>query len=807
MSKNIKAKVFKKIAAAFAAVIGIVLPSLAERTISENVTLTADADWTGDGAITLSGNPTIDLAGYTLKVTSITGAGSVVSSMTDLTSPSGTVASDGGFNGTYPAAHLFDNDTSTLAVRTATSGNPLIVVYDFGDGNATAINCYRLYAAKPSTVSAPGFPAEWTFEGSSDNSEWTVLDTRTGQTLANETWFTFDFSNTTAYRYYRMKVTKGSRYDTSTSKDPRIDFGGEMELGFATRGKLRVDLSGVANSDLSGITIGDRVDVETVGDSLVLDADVDMSGFPVSATIDLKGHTLTVGSLVGGGTITDTSAPAYTNNPASVTSSRTLSGVASNLFDGDLSTIAYTGSTSPDPVILTFSFNDATIINYYSIYANSPGSSHGLPKEWTFEGSNDNSTWTVLDSHSGVAMTIGNWYEYDFANTKEFTYYRLNITKGNRWSGSNNPRIDVGGEMKLCRRVPGKVVVNVPTGKTVENTDVTLSGSLRLVKDGDGTLVVSKSGQSYTGGTEVADGTLKCGAAVAGLYGVEGMEISIVTNGIFDIAGIRATGVNALGKYAFTLNGGTLANSSEITGSSSYQSPMRLALAADSSFDISAHGFLGTETAGVMGEFDLGGHSLSGAISNGKYFRINNMTLKNGTFKVKDATSGQLFIGYGEGVVATNVDFSLNCPIVVRNNCEFKVRDYEALGGTRSTSTQSGSMEVYGKFMPKSDSFYGCTLMDGSTLDLSTRSTTLNPYSNFTAGATTLKFEENATVNIMVGDRKISAHTPIMSWTEETKPANIDTVTFVRADADRKYSIVRKSDGLYLETGFIIIFR
>ena len=782
--------------------------AMADRTISESYTLTSDEDWTDDGIVTLSGNPTIELAGYTLKVHSMTGSGTIQSSMTDLTSPSGTVGSSGGFSDSYPAANLFDNDVTTLAVRTATSGNPLIVVYDLGEGKATPVNCYRLYAAKPSSVSAPGFPAEWTFEGSNDNSDWTVLDTRTGQTLVNETWFAFDFSNTTAYRYYRMKVTKGSRYNTSTSKDPRIDFGGEMELGFISRGTLSVDLSGAASCDLSGITIADGVDVETFGDSLVLDADVDMSGFPVSATIDLNGHTLTVDALTGGGTITDTSTPAYTNTPATVTSSRTLNGAASNLFDGDTSTFAYTGTTSSEPVILTFSFNNATLINNYSIYAYTSVGSPGFPKEWTFEGSNDNTTWCALDSRSGVAMAKNNWYEYDFANTKEFTYYRLYITKGSRWSDSNNnnPRLDIGGEMRLCRRIPGKVVVNVPSGKTVENTDVTLSGGLRLVKEGAGKLVVSKAAQTYSGGSEVAKGTIKCGAAAAGLFGVEGTEISIVTNGIFDISGIRASGVNALGKYAFTLNGGTLANSVGITGSSNYQSPMRLALSSDSSFDISAHGFLGTETAGIVGEFDLGGYTLSGAIANGQYFRINNMTLENGAFKVEEATTGRLFIGYGEGVVATNVDFTLNCPVIVRTGCAFKVRDYESLGGAANGTSQYGVMEVHGAFKPTSDYFYGCTLMDGATLDLSTRSTMLNALSASTGGLTNLAFAANATINIHLGTRKTSGSVPLLSWTAETKPANIDTVNFVRADEGRRYSLVVKENGLYACSGLIISF-
>jgi hypothetical protein len=183
------------------------------------------------------------------------------------------------------------------------------------------------------------------------------------------------------------------------------------------------------------------------------------------------------------------------------------------------------------------------------------------------------------------------------------------------------------------------------------------------------------------------------------------------------------------------------------------------------------------------------------------------MTMNNGAFKVENATTGRLFIGYGEGVVATNVDFTLNCPVVVRGTCTFKVRGYESLGGAPNGSTQYGAMEVYGAFRPTSDCFYGCTLMDGSSLDLSTRSTPLNALSAMTGGCTNLAFAANATVGVKLGERRIPSGAPLMSWTAATKPANLDTVNFVRADADRQYNLVVKADGLYAETGFVVMFR
>ena len=232
---------------------------------------------------------------------------------------------------------------------------------------------------------------------------------------------------------------------------------------------------------------------------------------------------------------------------------------------------------------------------------------------------------------------------------------------------------------------------------------------------------------------------------------------------------------------------------------------MKLSLASDSSLDISDHGFIGTETAGLDGYFDLGGHTLSCAIADGNFFRINNMTLENGAFNVLDATTGRVFIGYGEGVDASSVDFTLNCPLIVRTGCTFKVRDYEALGSADHSFNQTGTMEVYGVFKPTGDYWCGCTLMNGATLDLSTRTAALDAVSSLSYNKD-LSFEENAVVNVVLGEKRFSSGGKILSWTSETKPANIDTVKFVRADADRRYSLVVKSDGLYASEGLTITF-
>jgi hypothetical protein len=70
------------------------------------------------------------------------------------------------------------------------------------------------------------------------------------------------------------------------------------------------------------------------------------------------------------------------------------------------------------------------------------------PKDWTFEGSNDGTNWTVLDTQTNQVFTTtettdnsnpvlpkqiftGNMNEYNFVNTTAYRYYRLNISANN----------------------------------------------------------------------------------------------------------------------------------------------------------------------------------------------------------------------------------------------------------------------------------------------------------------------------------------------------------------------------------------
>lgn len=95
-----------------------------------------------------------------------------------------------------------------------------------------------------------------------------------------------------------------------------------------------------------------------------------------------------------------------------------------------------------------------------------------------------------------------------------------------------------------------------------------------------------------------------------------------------------------------------------------------------------------------------------------------------------------------------------------------------------------------------SDLIHRFKLLNGSTIDLSGRTTTLElPDTNG------LFFEENATVYVSLDERKAKASEPLITW--NAKP---DNVTF-RTAPGTVGTLDVKDNGLYWHVGFSIIIR
>lgn len=106
---------------------------------------------------------------------------------------------------------------------------------------------------------------------------------------------------------------------------------------------------------------------------------------------------------------------------------------SSQLVDGSLDT-KYTGAFA-SPATFTFQLPNAAAVNSYTIGSND-GDQSSDPKEWEFQGSNDNSNWTTLDTQTTqLFINRKQFRRFRFDNAATYSYYRL-VVNANR--GSSN---------------------------------------------------------------------------------------------------------------------------------------------------------------------------------------------------------------------------------------------------------------------------------------------------------------------------------------------------------------------------------
>lgn len=104
-----------------------------------------------------------------------------------------------------------------------------------------------------------------------------------------------------------------------------------------------------------------------------------------------------------------------------------------NAIDGFPEMGGYTSvwASTTLPAWLRLQPTSATVATSYGTTVRIGPSVNQAPKDWTFEGSNDGTSWTVLDTRTGETPAAGESRVYSFSNSTAYTYYRINITAAN----------------------------------------------------------------------------------------------------------------------------------------------------------------------------------------------------------------------------------------------------------------------------------------------------------------------------------------------------------------------------------------
>jgi hypothetical protein len=361
---------------------------------------------------------------------------------------------------------------------------------------------------------------DWTVSGSNDGTTWTVLDTQTGHApwATRSSTLDFTFVNTTAYTYYRLNVTalNGGSYvqlaEMSFSARPVVTVSGESPQWDEGKDKLTngilTDQWGVEATtawiqfayptqviknaySLTSATKEPTRDFKdwTVSGSnngtdwTVLDTQTGHApwaarsttlSFNLTNTTAYSYYKLNVTAL-NGGSYTQLGEISFDTKPVV-----TVSGESpqwdegkDKLTDGILTNQWGVEATT---AWIQFAYATPTVNNMYSLTSATKEPTRDF-KDWTVEGSNDGTTWTVLDTRTGHAPWAARSTTIDFyyANTTAYTYYKLNVTALNGGTYTQLGEISFGN---------GVLVLPLVVTVSGDNADPWGEGPEKLV-DGD----------------------------------------------------------------------------------------------------------------------------------------------------------------------------------------------------------------------------------------------------------------------------------------------------------------------------------
>ena len=337
----------------------------------------------------------------------------------------------------------------------------------------------------------------------------------------------------------------------------------------------------------------------------------------------------------------------------------------------------------------------------------------------------------------------------------------------------------------------GELHVEVASSVVVSNTAVAFTGAFKLLKEGNGRFVAAKTGQTYSGGTDVVGGTFACGGSgTNGVYGVAGATNTVFAGATFDCNGFGQHWQNP-----FVLAGGTLRDPWRVaditlTDDSFIEEPVSNAALANQDF--------------AEATLEMNGHTLTFDIGSGKSCALVNLTVTGGG-TILGHSGGYIRLGYNAGVAGVRAtDTVLDIRHSIWVDAESTFLDYISRYDNGGYDTgASNVIKVVRRFCPIGNRWHSVELQDGAILDLSQVTGVWEATctaQNF-HGASTLSFAPGATITVNMGERTPALNDQLTSWS--AKPQNV-TFTW-----NLPLPLCALRAGLFVKTdpGCTIIFR
>ena len=428
----------------------------------------------------------------------------------------------------------------------------------------------------------------------------------------------------------------------------------------------------------------------------------------------------------------------------------------------------------------------------------------------------------VLPNRSATAVTVSGLFGFNVTNAANVCWRSIRLENAVLaadldWSASfgagdieDGFSIDLAGHTLTVDELQGNgtitdtsanggvLCLDVPEGVTVGNAGVLLTGSLKLLKTGAGSYRPTIQGATYTGGTVIEQGlvSMDSRAHPSG----DGVTITICTNGVFDINAPADSWGYIWTDCTLILAGGRLENrGSSMNTQCRNLGTVRLTenstMYAKSQFGFVSQGYAPTL-------LDLGEHELE--LQANSNFHFYNTTITNGTLNI--TAGGWIIFGGLDGAVVDASTASIEFHESPRWNVQKDLLVSNlVMRATDDGSTINGAakVKIFGTFTPHTDYIHNYELQEGSTLDLSVRST-VYPMVNPKKSNYKVTCAADATrVTVDLGNRSVRSGQQILSWPSGQPPAN----AVFKAKEGALHGFAKRNDGLYVVKGLTIFVR
>ncbi|CAM5567178.1 discoidin domain-containing protein [Streptomyces fumanus] len=404
----------------------------------------------------------------------------------DLTDNGGAISAqyEGGSSAEAHTA-LIDNDTATKYLTHHPTG-----WVQYRSPAPAAVDRYTITSAND----APDRdPSDWTLQGSMNGTDWSVLDTRVGQTFASRHQTRgFPVANSTAYPYYRLVVSRNGGSPALQMAEWQLWSGGDgvpkapTALTASAVGN-EVDLAWTDNaSDDTGYSeTGYRIERSTDGTTftplVTVGANISSytdSGLSTGSTYHYRLRAVGTGNVLSDYSNTARILIDPASEPIDITD---LAGTVSDQY-------GVTGSEGHDMAVdnsvyskyrtrhtatwLQYASAARSVVTGYALVSANDAQDRD-PRSWTLRASTDGTTWAVLDTRADESFTDrGQRKRYTFANKVPYRYFRLDVTANNGSSSTQFAEWEILGTGSTTSDIPlpeapSALTATVPAGDQI----------------------------------------------------------------------------------------------------------------------------------------------------------------------------------------------------------------------------------------------------------------------------------------------------------------------------------------------------